>query len=170
ENDVEALLAGVVDDRLEDVQRVQVIEVAVGLHGVVDGGQQVGAGERQIGSAGDGHAAALVADGAQSAHDGIALHHLVGEGDAQGVEAKGFDAVDDGLVRPVVQAGGDEVVGVEAVPVDRLQADRRAAGVDDGRPGGVEVRRGAVGRGGSDRGGGEHGGGRGGREAGRGLR
>ncbi len=106
EDDLEALVAGVGDDLVEDLERVQTLEVSV------DGGAGA-AGEFDLGG------------------DGGGFDHLVGEGDADGVVAAAADALDDGAVVLLAEASGDGGFGLKAVPVDAGDADGAVGGVEN---------------------------------------
>ena len=96
------VLARVGDDLLQDLQRVQALQVGVdGAGGVV---------EAEV-----------------LRHDRV-FHHLVGERDPDRVVAEVLDVVDDRVVVLRPQAVRDLVGGLEAVPVDPGDPDRVAGG------------------------------------------
>ena len=133
QDDLQPVLPGVRDDLVQDLQRVEVLEVRV---------------DRARGAVG--------ADALR--HDRV-LHHLVRERDANRVVAELPGVIDD---RPVVlrpEAVRHFVGGLEAIPVDPRDPDGTAAGVQDllaarvpvpgPEPGGAD--RAGTGSGGADR-------------------
>ena len=105
QNDAETFLARGGDDAVQNLERVEAVQITV------DGPLRVAEGDVR--------------------RDGRGLHHLVGEGDADGVVAADVNGVQDGAEVLLLEAANHAVGGLKAAPVDAADTHRATLSVDD---------------------------------------